>query len=165
MSDRTIEVGVIIEDYYDSEDSERVAALDAHWEELEPREETAPRETIRRWRVVANPPPPPPTPADLIAEYDAALEARIDDALRARGYTKREPSDYAGSVVPRYRQDAIDYELCRDRIMCAGYDMLNEYLTTGRIPTKEEFLAALPTLTWTIDPDNTNPGEGMYIPG
>lgn len=121
--------------------------------------------TEEEWAALHPPPPPPePTPADLIAEYDAALEARIDDALRARGYTKREPSDYAGSAVPRYRQDAIDYERCRDRIMCAGYDMLNEFLTTGRIPTKEEFLAALPQIAWTIDPDNTNPGEGMYIP-
>ena len=121
--------------------------------------------TPEEWEALHPPPPPPePTPADLIAEYDAALEARIDDALRARGYTKREPSDYAGSVVPRYRQDAIDYELCRDRIMCAGYDMLNEYQQTGRIPSMEEFLAALPRIHWTIDPDNQNPGEGMYIP-
>lgn len=164
MSDRTINIGTIVEGYYDSEDTERVAALSAHWEEIEPRHEAAPRQTIRRWRVVANPPPPAPTPADLIAEYDAALEDYLRSEHVARGYTVREPSAYIDSPVPRYAQDAKDWALHIGQVMCAGLAMLNEYQQTGVIPSKDAFLAALPKITWTIDPNNEDSSEGMYVP-
>lgn len=122
--------------------------------------------TPEEWEALHPPPPPPePTPAEIIQQYDDALEAYIDDTIRARGYTKREPSDYGkgNSDVIRYQQDAIDFKHFRDRVMLTGLAKLNEYQQTGIIPTLEEFLASLPRIAWTIDPECANPNEGMYI--
>ena len=55
MSDRIIVIDCILEDYYDAEDTQRVAALNAHYELLPERT----RMGGRRWRVVANPEPAP----------------------------------------------------------------------------------------------------------
>lgn len=121
--------------------------------------------TEEEWAALHPPPPPPePPPEEIIAEYDAALEEKLRQDRYARGYTLREPSGYDDSPCPRYNQDAIDWKYHVARTMIAGLTALNDYKATGQIPTKEEFLASLPTITWTIDPDNTNPGEGMYIP-
>lgn len=109
------------------------------------------------------PEPEPPTPAEIIAEYDAALERKLADEKAARGYTVREPSDYLDSHVVRYRQDAQDWIAHRDLVMLEGLTMLNEYLQTGVIPSLNDFLAALPNITWTIDPTNSNLSEGMTL--
>lgn len=100
---------------------------------------------------------------EKILAYDKLLEAKLTSECLARGYTKREPSDYLDSKVVRYRQDARDYTAHRDEAMLTGEDMLNAYLTTGQIPSVSAFLAALPDITWTIDPGNVNPSEGMFI--
>lgn len=159
-----MKIGDIIEGHYSAEQTAQLAALGAHWTELEPRQEAAPRRTIRRWRVDANPPAPEPTPADLIAEYDAALEGYLRSEHVARGYTVREPSAYVDSPVPRYAQDAKDWALHIGQVMCAGLAMLNQYQQTGVIPSLADFLAALPRIAWTIDPTNEHPEEGMYVP-
>ena len=51
---------------------------------------------------------PVPTPQATAADYDNAMEAHLKAERIARGYTTREPSDYAGSSVPRWSQDAAD---------------------------------------------------------
>lgn len=161
MSDRTIEIGTILDEYYDCEDTERVGALNAHYELLNEKTPSG----GRRWRVVANPPEPDPTPEQIMAKYDNALEQHISDAIVARGYTKREPSAYGKDQtdVVRYKQDAVDFKHFRDQTMLTGLRILNEYKQTGKIPTMEEFLAALPQVHWTIDPNNENMNEGMVI--
>ena len=108
---------------------------------------------------------PVATPEELPGIYDRLLEAKLTEERRARGYTVREPSDYGNenSDVVRYKQDARDWKQHRDRVMLTGLTLLNAYQQTGAIPTVDEFLAALPTIRWTIDPDNQDPSEGMEI--
>lgn len=86
---------------------------------------------------------------ELTAIYDAAMEEHLDAEKAERGYTKREPSDYANSTVPRYRQDADDWTRHRDAVMLYGLDVLNKAARGEPVPTLAEFKAALPVIHWT----------------
>lgn len=93
---------------------------------------------------------PLPTPKD----YDDAMEAHLKAEREARGYTLREPSDYAGSTVPRWAQDAQDWIIHRDAVMNYALEVMNHYAETGEAPTLEEFKAALPVITWTYNAES-----------
>lgn len=81
--------------------------------------------------------------------YDAAMEEHLDAEKAERGYTKREPSDYANSTVPRYKQDADDWTKHRDAVMLYGLEILNKAARGEQVPTLAEFKAALPVIHWT----------------
>ena len=86
---------------------------------------------------------------ELTAIYDSAMEEHLDAEKAERGYTKREPSDYANSTVPRYKQDADDWTKHRDAVMLYGLDVLNKAARGEPVPTLAEFKAALPVIHWT----------------
>lgn len=91
----------------------------------------------------------PLTVEELTAIYDSAMEEHLDAEKAERGYTKREPSDYANSTVPRYKQDADDWTKHRDEVMLYGLDILNKAARGEPVPTLAEFKAALPVIHWT----------------
>ena len=91
----------------------------------------------------------PLTVEELTAIYDSAMEEHLDAEKAERGYTKREPSDYANSTVPRYKQDADDWTKHRDAVMLYGLDILNKASRGEPVPTLAEFKAALPVIHWT----------------
>lgn len=86
---------------------------------------------------------------ELTAIYDSAMEEHLDAEKSERGYTKREPSDYANSTVPRYRQDADDWTRHRDAVMLYGLDVLNKAARGEPVPTLADFKTALPVIHWT----------------
>lgn len=86
---------------------------------------------------------------ELTAIYDSAMEEHLDAEKAERGYTKREPSDYANSTVPRYKQDAADWTVHRDAVMLYGIEILNKAARGEPVPTLAEFKAGLPVITWT----------------
>ena len=86
---------------------------------------------------------------ELTSIYDSAMEDHLDAEKAARGYTKREPSDYANSTVPRYKQDAVDWTAHRDAVMLYGLDILNKAARGEPVPTLAEFKANLPVIHWT----------------
>ena len=86
---------------------------------------------------------------ELTAIYDSAMEEHLDAEKAERGYTKREPSDYANSTVPRYKQDADDWTKHRDAVMLYGLDILNKAARGEPVPTLAEFKANLPVIHWT----------------
>lgn len=88
---------------------------------------------------------------ELTALYDDAMEAHLDAEKAERGYTKREPSDYANSTVPRYKQDADDWTKHRDAVMLYGLDILNKAARGEPVPTLTEFIDGLPVIHWTED--------------
>lgn len=94
---------------------------------------------------------------ELTQLYDAAMEEHLDAEKSARGYTKREPSDYANSTVERYRQDAADWTAHRDTVMLYGLEIQNKAARGETVPTLDEFKAGLPKIVWTIQdkPKNT----------
>ena len=86
---------------------------------------------------------------ELTALYDSAMEEHLDAEKAERGYTKREPSGYTNSTVPRYKQDAADWTAHRDAVMLYGLDVLNKAARGEPVPTLAEFKAALPVIHWT----------------
>lgn len=86
---------------------------------------------------------------ELTRLYDAEMERHLDKEKAARGYTKREPSDYANSTVARYKQDAADWTAHRDAVMLYGLDILNKAERGEPVPTLAEFKANLPVIHWT----------------
>ena len=93
------------------------------------------------WHIVAK-------PVDR-ADYDAVMEAHLRSERDARGYTDREPTDYALSSVPRFSQDARDWAAHRDAVMLYGLEIINRFIETGTAPTLAEFKDGLPKITWT----------------
>ena len=87
----------------------------------------------------------PPT----IDQYDGILEQHLDDEKNARGYTKREPSEYAGSSNPRWKQDALDWIAHRDEVMEYALEIENKAAAGEPVPTLEEFKEGLPDIVWT----------------
>jgi len=85
------------------------------------------------------------------ADYDNAMEAHLDAEKAARGYTKREPSDYAGSTNARWARDAADWIAHRDAVMEYGLEVENAAKAGEPVPTLEEFKAALPAVQWTFE--------------
>ncbi len=92
----------------------------------------------------------PPRPMTY-ADYDNAMEGHLDAEKAARGYTKREPSDYAGSSNPRWAQDALDWIAHRDAVMAYGLEVENKAKRGEPVPDLDEFKAALPVISWTYD--------------
>lgn len=90
---------------------------------------------------------PPPT----LEDYDKAMEDHLREERIARGYTLREPSDYKGSSVERWNQDAEDWIAHRDEVMLYGLEVMNTYKETGEAPTLDEFKKNLPIIQWTLN--------------
>ena len=93
-------------------------------------------------------------PLPTLKDYDDAMEAHLLEERTSRGYTTREPSDYAGSSVERWAQDAADWIAHRDAVMLYGLEVQNHYAETGEAPTMEEFKEGLPRIewSWTAEP-------------
>ena len=87
-------------------------------------------------------------PPATMADYDKAVEDHLLAERIARGYTTREPSDYAGSSVPRWAQDAADWIAHRDTVMLYALQVLNDFEAGLPVPTLAEFKAVLPKIQW-----------------
>ena len=88
---------------------------------------------------------------ELTRLYDAAMEEHLEAEKNARGYTKREPTDYANSGVARFKHDADDWSAHRDAVMLYGLEVQNKAKRGETVPTLEEFKAGLPKIVWTED--------------
>ena len=86
-----------------------------------------------------------------VEEYDQVMEDYITQTRMDRGYTTREPSAYANSSVPRFAQDAKDWQKFLDETMLYGMKVRNEYASTGIAPSIDEFKENLPKIVWTYD--------------
>ena len=86
-----------------------------------------------------------------VEDYDKAMEDHLEEERIARGYTLREPSEYRGSTIERWNQDAEDWIAHRDEVMMYGLNIQNTYKETGEAPSLEEFKENLPKITWTIE--------------
>ena len=93
-------------------------------------------------------------PLPTLDQYDAEMERYLKREREERGYTTREPDAYINSEVPRWKQDAEDWVRHRDQVMEYALTLING-VQAGQIPqpTMEEFLAGLPSITWTYNED------------
>ena len=100
-----------------------------------------------------------PVPPTTFNDYDRAMEAHLDAEKAARGYTKREPSDYKDSSNPRWAQDAEDWIAHRDEVMEYGLEVENKAKRGEPVPTLEEFKAGLPNIVWTYPDEDGGADE------
>ena len=94
--------------------------------------------------------PPPPTPEQIIAQYDAAVQQRLDDFAKTRNYTNiMSAATYATSTVPKFRAEGQYAVEARDATWAKCYEVLAAVEAGSRpMPTLDELLAELPVLTW-----------------
>jgi hypothetical protein len=82
-------------------------------------------------------------------DYDNAMEDYLRSVRSERGYTTREPDTYLHSSDPRWSQYARDWIAFKDDVMHYALAIINEYKTSGKAPTLEEFKAGFPKIVWT----------------
>ena len=94
--------------------------------------------------------PPPPTPEQIIAQYDAAVQQRLDDFAKTRNYTNiMSAATYATSTVPKFKAEGQYAVEARDATWAKCYEVLAAGEARSRpIPTLSELLAELPVLVW-----------------
>ena len=97
-----------------------------------------------------NPPPPPKTPEEIIAEFTAKIQARLDAFARTRGYDGiLSAATYATSTVPKFKAEGQYAVEARDATWAKCYEILAAVEAGSRpMPTLDELLAELPVLTW-----------------
>lgn len=94
--------------------------------------------------------PPPPTAEQIIAQYTAGVQKRLDDFARARNYDGiLSAATYATSQVPKFKAEGQYAVEARDTTWAKCYEILAAVETGSRpMPTLDELLAELPVLTW-----------------
>lgn len=83
-------------------------------------------------------------------DYNRILEEHLTAERLARGYDTREPSLYASSRNPVWRQDAEDWANHVDDVMEYALGIINVYRTTGNAPSLEDFKSGIPQVKWSI---------------
>ena len=97
-----------------------------------------------------NPPPPPKKPEEIIAEFSAKVQARLDAFARTRGYDGiLSACTYAAGTNPKFAAEGQYCVQARDATWAKCYEVLAAVEAGSRpIPTLDELLAELPVLTW-----------------
>lgn len=93
---------------------------------------------------------PPPTAEQIIAQYTAAVQKRLDDFARTRNYDGiMSAATYATSTVPTFKAEGQYAVEARDATWAKCYEVLAAVEAGSRpIPTLDELLAELPVLEW-----------------
>lgn len=94
--------------------------------------------------------PPPPTAEQIVAQYTAAVQKRLDDFARTRNYDNiLSACTYATSTVPKFAAEGQYCVEARDATWVKCYEVLAAVEAGSRpMPTLEELLTELPVLTW-----------------
>lgn len=94
--------------------------------------------------------PPHPTNEQIIAQYDAAVQQRLDDFAKTRNYTNiMSAATYATGTVPKFKAEGQYAVEARDATWAKFYEVLAAVEAGSRpMPTLDELLAELPVLTW-----------------
>jgi hypothetical protein len=95
---------------------------------------------------------PPKAPEEIVAEFMAKVQSRLDAFARTRGYDGiLSACTYATSTNPKF---AVEGQYCvqvRDATWATCYQILNAVQSNQRpVPTWEEVEAELPVLQWPI---------------
>lgn len=108
-----------------------------------------------RWLEDGNTPepadaPPPPTAEQIVAGYVAAVQSRLDDFAKTRGYDGiLSAATYATSTVPKFASEGQHAVNVRDATWAKCYEVLGEVQTGDRpFPSLAELQAELPVLSW-----------------
>ena len=94
--------------------------------------------------------PPPPTKEQIIAQYGMAVQQRLDDFAKTRGYGGiLSATTYATSNVSKFAAEGQYCVDVRDTTWAKCYEILSAVESGTRLaPTMDEFFAELPELKW-----------------
>jgi hypothetical protein len=94
-------------------------------------------------------PPPAQTPEQIIAVLTAAVQSHLDDGARARGYDGiLSAASYAGDAHPPFNIEGVAFRDWRGSVWAACYSIMADVqIGTRPVPTSDELIAALPTLS------------------
>lgn len=95
---------------------------------------------------------PKPTPEQIIAGFTAAVQQRLDDFAKTRGYDGiLSAATYATSTVPTFAAEGQYAVQIRDATWAKCYEILAAVEAGTRpVPTLDELTAELPVMTWPI---------------
>jgi len=93
---------------------------------------------------------PSPTPEQIIAGFTAAVQQRLDDFAKTRGYDGiLSAATYATSAVPKFQAEGQYAVEARDATWAMCYAILADVQGGQRaMPSQAELLAELPALVW-----------------
>lgn len=94
--------------------------------------------------------PPQPTPEQIIAGFTAAIQQRLDEFAKTRGYDSiLSACTYATSLVPAFKTEGQYCVEARDGTWSSAYTIMAAVQSGQRsMPTLAEVLAELPNLVW-----------------
>jgi len=94
---------------------------------------------------------PVPTQTQLISTVTVAIQARLDNFARERGYDGiLSACTYANSSVNKFRVEGQCCVDLRDATWAAAYSLLDDVESGARtIPTLDDIAQELPALEWT----------------
>jgi len=103
-------------------------------------------------KTFVNPPPPPKTPEQIVAEYTAKVQARLDAFARTRGYDGiLSACSYAASTNQKFSAEGRYCVQARDATWAKCYEVLQAVQSGQRpVPTWAQFEAELPPLAWPV---------------
>ena len=95
------------------------------------------------------------------AAITAAIQARLDDFARTRGYDNALACiSYAASPVARFRDEGLYMLLVRDAAWLSAFRIFDAVEAGERdMPSVEDFMAELPELRWPEDPEPDGEAE------
>ena len=89
-------------------------------------------------------------PVDVLASYEAAIEARLDQFAQSRGYRSADRlASYKGSQNATWAAEADRFIELREPTW-SKFISISDDIKSGKrsMPTLDELLAELPALTW-----------------
>ncbi|MDD7908683.1 hypothetical protein PUV47_02030 [Pseudovibrio exalbescens] len=107
-------------------------------------------EQVAEWLAAGNEIQPYVAPAPTEADYEAAIQAVIDEAAATRRYMHGNSlASYTASTNPRWAAEAQAFVAWRDAVWAYAYAELDKVLAGKRArPTVEQFLTELPVIEW-----------------
>lgn len=96
------------------------------------------------------PAPPPPTQEQIIAQYASAVQQRLDDFAKTRGYDGiLSAATYATSLIAKFAAEGQCAVAARDATWAKCGQILAEVQAGTRpLPTLVELVSELPLLEW-----------------
>jgi hypothetical protein len=93
---------------------------------------------------------PPKSPEEIVSEFTAKVQARLDTFAKTRGYDGiLSACTYATSTNPKFAAEGQYCVQARDATWAKCYEVLNAVQSNQRpVPTWEELEAELPVLQW-----------------
>jgi len=87
--------------------------------------------------------------AALVREYEKAVQQLLDSTARSKGYDSIiSMTSYVNSGNAKWAGEATAAITWRDACWNESLVQMGTYLATGKLPSKGDFLAAMPTPVW-----------------